>query len=314
MDSEGMAVGPSGAGPQRDDLIVPDEWKALDVSRWRGPVLILGGPSSGKSTFGRYLYQQLLPHHKKVAYLDADVGQQDLGPPAAITVAVSGNPDESRFPPTGARRMRFVGSNTPRGHFLPLIMGLHTLQRFARRQGATTTVVDTSGFIEPNHGAAALKWAKVDMLRPCTVVALQRQRELAPILGPLRNLLGKRLHILPVVPIARERTAEERRAHRAACYRAYFQQARRVGLAYGRLAIFPMRVSAYQDFTHGQLLALEDREGFALGLGILDEVHLQQRTIWLHTPWWGEGKIAALRLGKLRLNLETFEDEPIDIL
>lgn len=285
---------------------IPDLWKALNAGQWQGSTLILGGSSTGKSTFGRYLYEQLLTTHRTVAYLDADVGQQDLAPPGAICIALSAQQARTGFPPTGPRRVRFVGSNSPSGHFLPLVLGIHYLQQFAVYSGAKATVVDTSGLIDPDRGATVLKWAKVELLRPTNIVALQREAELEPILAPLRPLLGSRLHILPVVQAARHRSPEERRRHRAESYRSYFQDARSLALSFRHLAVFPG-----PEFIHGQLLALEDRLGFTLALAILERANRRDYTVQLLTPWWGDGKIAALQLGKLRLDLQTFHDEPI---
>ncbi len=285
---------------------IPEAWHTLDVNQWQGPILVVGGPSTGKSTFGRYLYRQLLETHKTVAYLDADVGQQELAPPSAICVALSTRDGPAGFPPAGPRRTRFVGSNSPRGHFIPLIVSMFYLYQFANHAGTTATVVDTSGFIDPDRGATVLKWAKYEILRPAHVVAFQRETELEPILTPLRPLLGPGLHTLPVVRAVRQRTAAERQQYRAESYRNYFRHARPVALSYRHLAVFPG-----PEFVAGQLLALEDPAGFTLALAIYEGINFREDTVRLLTPWPGDGKIAALRLGKLRLNLKTYADEVI---
>ncbi|MCI0393793.1 MAG: hypothetical protein L0332_07230 [Chloroflexi bacterium] len=135
---------------------------------------------------------------------------------------------------------------------------------------------------------------------------LPARKELEPILSPLRRLLGRRLHILPVPAAARNRSSEERRAHRAGRYRAYFRDARPQTLSYQRLAVFPRRA-----FIPGQLLALEDGNGFALALGVVERVDTAGQQLTLYTPWDGQGTPAALRLGDLRLDLATFHDEPL---
>lgn len=282
---------------------IPDEWAELDAGRWHGPILILGAPSTGKSTFARALFQQLIGQQATVAYLDADVGQQELGLPATVSVALPASPHDS-FPPAGRRRMSFVGSNSPRGHFVPLLLGLHRLQRFAIQCGATATAIDTSGFVDVERGAAVLKWAKIDLLQPTRVVAFQRQRELEPILAPLRNLLEGRLHVLPVPAAVSQRPAEKRQAYRAARFRTYFQVAQTIGLPFHHLAVFPEAA-----FEPGQLLALEDRDGFAVALGVVRRANYEKQTVQLHTPWSGGDNIQSLRLGDLQLDLQTYEDK-----
>lgn len=167
---------------------VPAEWEALPVHRWGGAILIIGAPNSGKSTFGRTLYGRLAAQGQPVAYLDADVGQQALGPPTSLILALPGQPaGPPTFPPTGPRWMRFAGNNSPRGHMLPVILGLHHLRDLAWQAGTTALVVETSGFVDAERGAATLKWAKVELLRPQAVVAFQHEkswnRSLAPCAG-----------------------------------------------------------------------------------------------------------------------------------
>jgi polynucleotide 5'-hydroxyl-kinase GRC3/NOL9 len=294
-----------------DSLIVPNAWQQLDVEKWHGFILILGGTSTGKSTFGRYLLPRLLASSAPVAYLDADVGQQELGLPATLTMVVTRDaPDEGRRVAVprlaGPHWMVFIGSNSPRGHFVPILVGLHRLQRQAEAEGVSAVVVDTSGFIEPHQGAAVLKWGQVDLLQPGHIVACQRQRELEPIIAPLRRLWADRLHELPVHDFVRSRSASERQAQRALRFQTYFEGAATIELSYRHLAVFPDRV-----FVPGQLVALEDQAGWAVALGLVQEVDLDRQVLTLTTPWWGQGKIAALRLGRLRVGARTYHDEKI---
>ena len=285
-------------------LEIPDAWSALDVSSWRGPILIFGASNSGKSTFARYLYARLLSTRRRVGYLDADVGQSSLGPPTTIAIALHGGEDGRAFPPAGPRRICFVGSNTPRWHIHTVILILYRMQLFAIQRQAEAVVVDTSGLVDPLCGGADLKWGKVELFRPCRVVAFQREGELEPILAPLRHLPGVRLDELPVADAVRSRPQEERRAYRAAGYRDYFRDARRIPLPYDRLAVFPG-----PSFAPGQLVGLEGRDGFTLALGMVERA--DEKMLWLRTPWSGRGKITALRLGDLRLDEHTFRESPV---
>lgn len=278
---------------------IPDRWRELDAEAWRGPVLVLGASDTGKSTFARYLYDRLGVAHGRIGYLDGDVGQSHIGPPTTLTLALS--EDASTFPPGGPQRRWFVGSNSPTGHMLPLVTGLARLVEFAAAEGAAVTVIDTTGLVNPGQGGAALKWSLVDLLRPCTVVGFERREELEPILVPLRRLPELAVHTLPVAAAVRERSREERIAHRTAQYRDYFKHARRMSLAYADLAVFP-RIA----FRSGRLAALEDREGFTLALAVVDRA--REGRVWFHTPWQGDEEVCALRLGDLALDLNTYKD------
>lgn len=285
-----------------NSLIVPSSWRDLDVSGWRGPVLLFGGIDSGKSTFARYLYRRLLESSPHVGFLDADVGQNSYGLPATMTLASNATREGTLFPPDKGRRTWFVGSNTPSGHVARVLVGLDQLRRYSRRFSVDALVVDTTGFIDLATGGAALKWAKVELLRPCTVVAIQRRNELEPVIAPLRHLYGVHLVELPVSDAVAARPTEARRAYRAVCYRSYFQMATRVSLSLQDLAVFPV-----PDFVPGRLAALEDREGFVLALALVEAAETDR--VWLRTPWPGKPAVAALRLGDLLISAETFEDE-----
>ena len=290
----------------QNDIVIPDTWRALDVAGWHSPILVFGASDSGKSTFARYLYTRLTVQYEKVAFIDADIGQSSFSMPTMIAVGVSQGWGDRRFPPGAVRRMCFVGNNTPVGVMLLVLMGLYRMKRFVLREKAGAVLVDTSGLIDPLYGGTDLKWAKVELFRPCTVVALARAQELEPLLSPLRHLPDVNLVELPMCDAVRPRTTEMRKAYRTACYRAYFVSAQRISLPYHQLAVFPDHT-----FTPGRLAALEGRDGFTLALGLVEsanETIVRDGVVWLRTPWSGQGRVAALRLGKVRIDMETFYD------
>jgi len=292
-----------------ESIQIPDQWKNLEVESWKGSIMLFGAVDVGKSTFGRYLVQRLLASHQSVAYLDADLGQQSVGPPATIGLALSkaGDGEEAEsFPPGGRQLLRFVGSNTPRGHFLPLLLGMHNLQEAAVDEVAEVIVINTSGFINPMQGAAVLKWAKVELLKPALVVAFQQAREMEPILAPLRRLMGSSLLHLTPAPEVVARSAEERSNYRAAAYKAYFQDTDLVGLSYKHLAVFPNRT-----FHTGQIIGLDDVAAHTIALGIIEKIDVDDQALWIRTPWWGDKKVASLRLGSIKLDPESYLDEPL---
>jgi polynucleotide 5'-hydroxyl-kinase GRC3/NOL9 len=286
---------------ESNNIVIPEAWRALDVAGWRSPVLIFGASDSGKSTFARYLYGRLTAHYDKVAFIDADIGQSSFNMPTTIAAGASQRRGDGEFPPSGMRRICFVGNNTPVGAMLSVLIGLYRMKRFVQREKAGAVLIDTSGLIDPLHGGTDLKWAKVELFRPCTVVALARAQELEPLLSPLRHLPDVNLVELSICDAVRPRTTETRRAYRAACYRTYFASARRLPLAYRQLAVFPDH-----DFTPGRLAALEGRDGFALGLGLVESA--SDGAVWLRTPWPGQGRVVALRLGNVRIDMETYYD------
>lgn len=274
----------------------------MPLENFSGVLMVIGAPDTGKSTFARYLYTRLCASHERVAFVDGDVGQASLGPPTTMTLVVR-QCGETEFPPGGTRFRVFVGSNSPRGHMLPTVIGLYKLVRRACELGATATVVDTTGLVSAEQGGHTLKHAKVDLLEPTAIFAIQRGCELEHILVPLRRSARTRVIDLAATPAVRPRDPTMRRAHRAAAFRQYFADAAPLEVPWGRLAVFPAPV-----FSPGRLVALEDARGFALALGVVLEMDAIRRTLSLLTPARSLEGVDAIRLGDLWLDLATWEE------
>ncbi|ETW98391.1 MAG: hypothetical protein ETSY2_42905, partial [Candidatus Entotheonella gemina] len=184
--------------------------------RWR-KILVLGDTDRGKSTYCRYLCEQLLANGSRetVAYVDADVGQKDLGPPTAITL---GYP-QPRTPWTQIEpaAWHFVGNVTPAGQLLPAVLGTKHLVDTAR---AARTVINTPGFVRGT--GRILQTHLIEAIRPDVMIAIVKGRELSALLKPYRYHRTLRL---PPSPQASAKTLPERQANRERAFRRYFSTA-----------------------------------------------------------------------------------------
>jgi polynucleotide 5'-hydroxyl-kinase GRC3/NOL9 len=278
--------------------MVPPSWTRLSAENLRGTVMLIGASDTGKSTLAYYLYRELCGRGVRAAYLDTDVGQSTLGLPTTLNAALAAGPGDDRFPPPGARATYFVGSTTPRGHMLPAVIGAYRLQQWALAAGAETIVVDTTGLVDAAEGGRALKQWKIELLAPGVVVGLQRGRELEPILWPLRRDGRVRCVELPVSPGACGRGREERIVRRRERLAGYFSGARPHRLALGEMAVYDL-----QRLAVGAILALQDGEGYTLGLGVVDEIDRPGETMLVQTPLAGFDGVASVRLGVARWDL-----------
>jgi polynucleotide 5'-hydroxyl-kinase GRC3/NOL9 len=158
-------------------LHVPPEWEAAAAEifeRRLRTVLVIGGSAVGKSSFCRYLAGALLARQAEVAVVDADIGQSNLGPPAAVTLGYPISPvDLSAVQPAA---YYFVGSTGPIGRFLPLVIGTASL---AREAHAAFVIIDTTGLV--HESGRVLKNYKIEAVRPDVIVAVERRNELAAI-------------------------------------------------------------------------------------------------------------------------------------
>jgi polynucleotide 5'-hydroxyl-kinase GRC3/NOL9 len=288
----------------REPMEIPTDWKAIEVEGLNGLILVIGAPGAGKSTFARNLYGQLRAQKRRAAFLDGDPGQSTLGPPTTMTLSMHG--DEKGFPPRGTTWRWFVGSTSPAGHMLPLVVGASRLFLKAEEGGVEVVVYDTTGLVGPAKGGDYLKMAKIDLLKPSLVVALQRKDELKSLLVPLCRSHRTEVLELHSPPRARQRSIEERRRHRRGKFRSYFKGADPLTLRWPSFAIFPK-----PHFEPGRLVALEDVQGFVLGLGIVHSENQAASEVALITPLRSTDDVNVIRIGDVRIDPETYRDQQI---
>ncbi len=282
------------------DLIISPQWKHLAAEVPAGTTMVVGASDTGKSTLARYLFLELSRRGLRVAYLDLDVGQSSLGLPTTLNVALSAAAGQGRFPPAGPRAAYFVGATTPRGHMLPTVVGAYRLQQRALALGADALVVDTTGLVDKAQGGKALKEWKIELLAPQLVIGLQRDRELEPILQPLRRDGRLRSVELPVSPHVEARSREARIANRRERLARYFAGAHRRPVRLGEMAVYDL-----ENLAPGALLAFQDGDGFAVGLGAVEEVDRPAGTFVVRTPVADTGLASSLRLGSARWDLAS---------
>ena len=284
---------------------IPRVWSHLELAHLRGTLMVIGAPDAGKSTFAQYLYRRLCAESCCVAYLDGDPGQSTLGPPTTMSLAI-GTSGDAAFPPQGKTWRSFVGAVTPRGHMLPMLVGAARLVQAAQAYGADTFIYDTSGLVSPTEGGLNLKLSKIDLLRPSVVFAIQREQELESLLAPLRRSRRVRVVDLRPSPFIQPRNTLARQAYRASQFAQYFRTARLLTVDWERLAVAPS-----PSFVFHRLAALEDAEGFTLGLGIVQVADGRKKQVELLTPFRSLDGVDTLRLGDLTLDPQTFRDQPL---
>ena len=209
---------------------IPAAWERSAAQivqhKWR-KVLVLGGVDRGKSTYCRFLTQRCLAAGRRVAVIDADVGQKDIGPPTTVTL---GYP-EAAMPWAQIRpaAMYFVGATSPVGHLLPVVVGIRHLLDTAR---ANVIIINTTGLI--HDVGRVLKSYKIEAVQPDVIVAIEQGRELTAITRAYRHY---RVLRLPPSAQAVAKTPQQRKAAREQAFRTYFASASEVCLARRQVVI-----------------------------------------------------------------------------
>ncbi|MEA2554914.1 MAG: polynucleotide 5-hydroxyl-kinase [Actinomycetota bacterium] len=261
-------------------------------------VLFLGGLDAGKSTLARATAAYALHVGRSVAYLDADVSQKTVGPPATVGMKHIRSVDDLTFDRLAeADHLGFVGSTSPADHLLPLVGALARLRDLALSQGADLVVVDTGGVVGGISGQL-VKYYKVDALEPDLIVALQRGEELDPVLGVIERFFGIDAVTLPIHPRVEPSSVEDRMAQRERQMSRYFA---------GDLHRFRVKPTVFMPtlpplFDLKELdrlmVGLSDGGGGFTGVGYLEHV-AADGGLRLISPVAEAPK--ALRLGSVRL-------------
>jgi polynucleotide 5'-hydroxyl-kinase GRC3/NOL9 len=177
--------------------------------------MALGARDTGKSTLIRWLARSCAQRGLDTWLVDADVGQSDIGPPTTVGATRMGGT---------ATHLAFVGDHSPRGHLLQVVGGTAHLVQLAMRERADVVLVNTTGYVD-DGAAAALKIAKIDVLRPELIVALPYLDTLDRILRAYRDVRTPRVVALQPSSSVRPRGPEVREAYRRQAWASYLEQA-----------------------------------------------------------------------------------------
>lgn len=277
---------------------------------WRR-ILVVGATDRGKSSYCGFLAGALLGAGRSVSFVDADIGQKDVGPPASVALANLHAP--APLARAGHDALYFVGHVSPMAHFLPLVLGTRRMVDAAQGE---FVVIDTTGLVQGK--GRVLKGFLVEALQPDAVVCLERGEELAPIRHAARHLNLLRLR---PSPLAAPKSSDARRRAREEAFRRHFQAAREVNIrleqlimqrtslfngrpvddprflyaerlpdgliavagaaapaAEGRIQVLP------RDFADHLLCGVADATGKCLGLAIVTGIDFPRRSLALYTP------------------------------
>ena len=290
------------------DILARNEWYVLleALGEKKGTVILLGATDTGKSTLSKFLINHLCRRRIKVALVDADIGQSFLGPPTTIGFSLfESSPDwESPLSP----EIFFVGSTTPEGD-LPLhLKGVVRMIDRAASSGAEVILVDTTGLVFGELGKE-LKRRKIDLLSPCTILALQKSGELEPILEAYKESSLNKIYRLPLSEHARPRSKEERKAYRVRKFQEYFYESQIQELTRDEIRLEGRvtdsnGISVPLDWAlriNGLLLGLKDMDDSTLALGVIKGFEEEKRRVRVGTPLRHFEKVKTIQLSSISL-------------
>ncbi|MFX1298622.1 MAG: Clp1/GlmU family protein, partial [Promethearchaeota archaeon] len=210
-----------------DTPLIPADRKGLAKTIESLPhpvkIMILGQIDTGKTSVVCYLANHFFNLGKKVAVIDLDMGQQDIGPPTTIALGIL-NKSILQLGDIPLTRMVFVGKTSPKGRLVQTITGARELVDHALFNNADIILIDTTGWVF-GGAARAFKSAKIRNLKPELLVALQKENEISHILEPFESSVYPNIINLSVFPNIHIRNQTTRKFLRESKFNQYFSTA-----------------------------------------------------------------------------------------
>jgi len=232
-----ISLGENATVEEIDGSTIPSSWtkaceKLLSLQMRPFTVVVLGTVDSGKTSFCTYLINKLLNEKKKVAILDGDLGQSDVGPPGTIAYAFVTKPVMDLFN-LEARNAFFVGVTSPSKVIDNVMEGLASLRKEVLTDSPEAIVINTDGWVEGEE-AINYKVQLIEQLDPDIVFCIQQKDELVPLLKTLEKFRRVRVDSPPVI---RKRSKEKRRSLRELGYIKYLRNAKVQSIPLNRVKI-----------------------------------------------------------------------------
>jgi polynucleotide 5'-hydroxyl-kinase GRC3/NOL9 len=218
-----ISAGENASVEEVNGSTIPQSWvrsvqELLNVQTRPTTAIVVGRVDTGKSSFCTFLINRLLGENKRVAILDGDLGQSDIGPPSTIAYAQVKKPNTDLFN-LRAKNAVFIGETSPSNVTGRMVQGLSLLKKEALAGDPEFLVINTDGWIE-GECAVDYKLKLIEELDPQVIYFLQQKDEL----GPMLEVDQKAKKVSVESPItAGQRDQEKRKGLRELGYKKYLR-------------------------------------------------------------------------------------------
>jgi len=295
-----ISLGENASVEEVDGNTIPPSWvESLEVLMGfqKKPVIamVMGKADSGKTSFCTHLINKLVSAKHKVAIIDGDLGQSDIGPPCTVAYAFVTKPLTELYE-LKAENAFFVGVTSSSEALSKAIEGLALMKAEILEKTADFVVVNTDGWVEGEE-AVEYKSQLAEKLEPDIVLCIQQKTELEPLLAALKF----RKIVIDSSSVAKQRSREKRKNLREMSYAKYLTDAKMKSLPLNQLALEEKTALPIKQSKGDRLLlGMYDAQRKFLGIGILREVDSVRKTLKVLTSVSTKPSIIAF--GKVRLD------------
>lgn len=295
-----VSLGPNAKVEEAVGTTIPNSWnKPLEAitGLQKKPLvfMVLGKNDSGKSSFCTYLVNKLVQGKCRVAVLDGDLGQSDIGSSGTVGYAVTSKPVPELYD-LKLENAAFLGVTSPMMAIAETIKGLADLKAEILQMPLNFVVINTDGWVSGDV-AMRYKASLIKELTPDIIVGVQVAEELEELIAALE---------LPVIrvdssPSLNQRTAEKRKSLREMTYARYLKDSKLQCYPMNQLKVEPRKaIPTKQTSDRGLLVGLYGLGSRFLGIGILREINQVRRVLKVQTAV--EDKPRRLVIGQVVLD------------
>ncbi len=259
-----------------------EEWIEIGevFERKRGRLFVIGASDSGKTTFLLFMLNFLIKKGKRVGMLDLDIGQSSIGPPTTVGFGIA-NKEVETLTEIKPEKLYFVGSVSPKGHLLQILIGAEKLIREVEKHRVDHLLVDTTGLVD-GPVAEILKEAKIEIINPDFIILFEEKGERENLVKPF-IFSEKRIIRVKPSPYVSQRDREERIKYREERFKEYFKDRKILKIIFSEKNLLGIDLN-YEIPPPGTLISLLDRDRFCISLGIVKNFNREDNTMTIVAP------------------------------
>ncbi len=213
---------------------IPEEWNEIIkriINFNLRKIIVLGAMDTGKSFFCTFIGNRLFQFNKKVAIIDCDVGQSDIGPSGSQGLLILDRPviflQQER-----PDYLYFVGAHSPGLHITYFLAGVKYLVDIALSK-ADIVIINTTGWIS-GDGGRLLKNIKLELVKPDLIVLMQRGNEIEHL---VKSYPSEKLYFINTKIKTTITNQKERQILREKSVKNYFKNFTDIGLNFDNFIV-----------------------------------------------------------------------------
>lgn len=278
---------------ESEGMSIPGSWRRLQkiTEGWGGVFMVIGGVSSGKSTFVTFLASYFLKRDKKIAIIDADIGQSWIGPPTTVSAVILSE-EKQEINLMRPDLMEFVGVLSPSMDIPAYLRAIQKIFNSVKKENPFAIIVDTTGLIAGNEGLN-LKLKKAEILSPTIIIAFRKDGEIEHIINVLTEKKFN-VYVINSPRETKERSMNQRREYREKIFRRYFEG--------GKVIKFK---TSEENFENNSLVGIINNQKNTLALGIVIEKKGEE--LLLFTPLEEIKEPIFLKKSSIKISIEGKE-------